>query len=79
MTKLRSDAPFLDSGLIFFSYDTGFLEPAKWIKGRGRKTIVCQMDPARYEVDLVKEEEKRWPGWADNVIVGRLACLICQE
>jgi len=64
MTKLRSDAPFLDSGHVFFSYDTGFLEPAQWIKARGGKTIVCQMDPARYEVDLVKEEEKRWPGWA---------------
>jgi glycosyltransferase involved in cell wall biosynthesis len=22
------------------------------------------MDPSRYEVDLVMEEEKRWPGWA---------------
>lgn len=54
----------LDSGLIFFGYDTGFLEPAQWIKARGGKTIVCQMDPARYEADLVKQEEKRWPGWA---------------
>jgi glycosyltransferase involved in cell wall biosynthesis len=64
MTKLRSDAPFLDSGLIFFSYDTGFLEPARWVKARGGKAIVCQMDPARYEVDLVREEEARWPGWS---------------
>ena len=54
----------LDSGLIFFSYDTGFLEPAQWVKARGGKAIVCQMDPARYEVDLVKEEEAKWPGWA---------------
>jgi glycosyltransferase involved in cell wall biosynthesis len=50
--------------LVFFAYDTGFLEPARWVKARGGKAIVCQMDPARYEVDLVKEEEKRWPGWA---------------
>jgi glycosyltransferase involved in cell wall biosynthesis len=49
---------------IFFGYDTGFLEPAKWIKERGGKTIVCQMDPSRYEIDLVKAEEKRWPSWA---------------
>ena len=68
MTKLRSDAPFLDSGDIFFSYDTGFLEPAKWVKARGGKTIVCQMDPARYEVDLVKDEEKRWQGWAKRSV-----------
>lgn len=53
---------------IFFGYDTGFLEPARWVKARGGKTIVCQMDPARYEVDLVKEEEKRWPGWAKRSI-----------
>lgn len=52
------------SSTVFFGYDTGFLEPARWIKARGGKTIVCQMDPARYEVDLVKEEEKLWPGWA---------------
>ena len=49
---------------IFFGYDTGFLEPAGWVKSRGGRTIVCQMDPSRFEVNLVKEEEKRWPGWA---------------
>lgn len=54
--------------LIFFGYDTGFLEPARWIKERGGKTIVCQMDPSRYEVDLVKIEEKRWPGWAKRSV-----------
>ena len=52
----------LDSGDIFFGYDTGFLEPAQWVKASGGKTIVCQMDPSRYEVDLVREEGKRWPG-----------------
>jgi len=58
----------LDSGLVFFGYDTGFLEPAQWIKARGGKTIVGQMDPARYEVDLVKAEEKRWPKWAKRSV-----------
>ena len=53
-----------DSTTIFFGYDTGFLEPARWVKEHGGKTIVCQMDPARYEVDLVREEEARWPGWS---------------
>jgi glycosyltransferase involved in cell wall biosynthesis len=57
-------SPFAFSSSIFFSYDTGFLEPAEWIKARGGKAIVCQMDPARYEVDLVKEEQRKWPGWA---------------
>jgi glycosyltransferase involved in cell wall biosynthesis len=54
----------LDSNTVFFGYDTGFLEPAQWVKARGGKSIICQMDPVRYEVDLVKGEEKRWPGWA---------------
>lgn len=53
---------------IFFSYDTGFLEPARWVKSRGGKAIVCQMDPARFEVDLVKAEEKRWTGWARHSV-----------
>ncbi len=52
------------SQIIFFGYDTGFLESARWLKARGGKSIVCQMDPSRVEVDLVKEEEKLWPGWA---------------
>jgi|LakMenEpi03Aug12_release.lakeMendotaPanAssembly.Ray.scaffolds.fasta_scaffold211742_2 glycosyltransferase involved in cell wall biosynthesis len=63
----RAQLP-VTSSTVFFGYDTGFLEPARWIKTRGGKTIVCQMDPARYEVDLVKEEEKRWPGWAKRSV-----------
>jgi len=34
------------------------------VKAHGGKSIICQMDPSRFEVDLVKEEEKKWPGWA---------------
>jgi glycosyltransferase involved in cell wall biosynthesis len=49
---------------IFFGYDTGFFEPARWVNARGGKTIVCQMDPSRFEVDLVREEGLRWPGLA---------------
>jgi glycosyltransferase involved in cell wall biosynthesis len=49
---------------IFFGYDTGFLEAASWVRGRGGKSVVCQMDPSRFEVDLVKAEEKLWHGWA---------------
>ena len=52
------------SETIFFGYDTGFLEPARWAQKMGAKTVVCQMDPSRFEVELVKEEERLWPGWA---------------
>lgn len=50
--------------VVFFGYDTGFLEPARWVRTRGGRTVVCQMDPSRYEAELVKAEEERWPGWA---------------
>ncbi len=53
---------------IFFGYDTGFLEPAQWVKARGGKVIVCQMDPSRYEVDLVREEGGQWPGLAKKPV-----------
>jgi glycosyltransferase involved in cell wall biosynthesis len=54
------------SKTVFFGYDTGFLEPGQWVRERGGTAIVCQMDPSRFEVDLVREEEKRWPGWAKH-------------
>lgn len=53
---------------VFFGYDTGFLEAAAWVRGRGAKTVVCQMDPARTEVEMVREEEERWPGWAKRPV-----------
>lgn len=49
---------------IFFGYDTGFLETAAWVKDRGAKSVVGQMDPSSVEVDLVRLEEQKWPGWA---------------
>jgi len=54
---------------VFFGYDTGFLEAAAWAKDRGAACVVCQMDPARTEVDLVREEEGRWPGWAKTPLL----------
>ena len=54
---------------IFFGYDTGFLEAAAWAKDRGSVCIVGQMDPSRTEVDMVREEEKLWPGWAKAPIL----------
>jgi glycosyltransferase involved in cell wall biosynthesis len=49
---------------IFFGYDTGFLEAAAWAKDQGAATVVCQMDPSQVEIEMVREEEKLWPGWA---------------
>jgi glycosyltransferase involved in cell wall biosynthesis len=49
---------------VFFGYDTGFLEAAAWAKDRGAACVVCQMDPSQFEVELVRGEESRWPGWA---------------
>ena len=49
---------------IFFGYDTGFLEAAAWAKDQGAATVVCQMDPSQVEIEMVREEERLWPGWA---------------
>lgn len=54
----------LSTDTIFFAYDTGALEAMEWSRDRGAKCILNQMDPNRVEVELVREEEKRWPGWA---------------
>jgi len=49
---------------IFFSYDTGALETMEWCRERRIRCILNQMDPNRVEVEMVQEEEKRWPGWS---------------
>ncbi|MFT5470185.1 MAG: glycosyltransferase involved in cell wall biosynthesis [Verrucomicrobiales bacterium] len=55
---------------IFFSYDTGFLEAGRAAKERGIPSVVCQMDPGRFEIELVQEEAKHWPRWeADQLSV----------
>jgi glycosyltransferase involved in cell wall biosynthesis len=48
---------------VFFAYDTGALETFEWLHEHGITCVLDQMDPSRIEVNLVREEEKRWPGW----------------
>ena len=59
--KRRTD---LNLGSIFFAYDTGALESMEWCREQGIKCVLNQMDPSRVELDLVRSEEKQWPGWA---------------
>lgn len=59
--KRRKD---IGPATIFFAYDTGALEALEWCRERGVKCVLNQMDPNRVEVDLVRAEEKQWPGWA---------------
>lgn len=54
----------LSPNTVFFAYDTGALEALELLKGTGVHSIVGQIDPGRYEAELVKREEERWPGWA---------------
>ena len=51
-------------GKVIFSYDTTALELFRWAKERGAICVLGQMDPGRVELELVQEEENRWPGWA---------------
>ena len=57
-------------GKIIFSYDTTALELFVWAKERGAICVLGQMDPGRFEADLVRAEESAWPGWAarDGVV-----------
>jgi len=52
----------------FFGYDTGALETMEWCRETGIRCILNQMDPSRVEVELVRSEEKQWPGWALEAI-----------
>ena len=54
----------LKPGSIFYAYDTGALEAFEWCRPQGIKCVLNQMDPSRVEVDLVRAEERQWPGWA---------------
>ena len=54
---------------VFFGYDTGFLEAAAWAKDRGAACVVCQMDPSQVEVEMVREEALRWPGWSNAPVI----------
>jgi glycosyltransferase involved in cell wall biosynthesis len=49
---------------VVFSYDTTALELFELSRRRGARCVLGQMDPNRVEFELVREEEKRWPGWA---------------
>src|ERR1035437_946946 len=53
----------LSEATCFFSYDTGALEVLEFLSERGVCCVLGQMDTNRVEVNLVREEEKRWPGW----------------
>jgi glycosyltransferase involved in cell wall biosynthesis len=53
----------LGSDSICFAYDTGALETFEYLRERGVRCVLDQMDPNRPEADLVREEQKRWPGW----------------
>ena len=66
-TRVREDMkrrPDFGDDSIFFAYDTGALEALEWCRPNGVKSVLNQMDPNRVEVDLVRAEEKQWPGWA---------------
>lgn len=58
----------LNSESIFFAYDTGALEAMEWCREHGLKCILNQMDPNRVEVQMVREEEKRWPDWSMQLL-----------
>lgn len=54
----------LDPGKdCYFGFNTGCLETQEYLKEKGVFTIVDQIDPGKFEEDLVHEESIKWPGW----------------
>ena len=47
----------------FYGYNTGCLETIQLLREKEIFCVVNQMDPARVEEELVREEVARWPGW----------------
>jgi glycosyltransferase involved in cell wall biosynthesis len=54
----------LPGGTVLFAYDTGALEAMEWCRNQGIRCVLNQVDPNRVEVQTVREEENRWPGWS---------------
>lgn len=51
---------------VFFGYDTCSLEVMEYLKDRGVRCIVDQIDPCRAEADRVRAEQRAWPGWEER-------------
>jgi glycosyltransferase involved in cell wall biosynthesis len=66
--QLKREAT-LQSPAVFFAYDTGALESLEWCRENEIPCVVNQMDPARVEFDLVREEEQRWPDWKPQPLI----------
>lgn len=58
--------PELPKEGLFFGYDTASLEIMEFLKERGFRCVLDQIDPCRVEVELVKAEQKLWPGWEES-------------
>jgi glycosyltransferase involved in cell wall biosynthesis len=58
----------LSPNSIFFAYDTSALETMEWLHERNILCVLNQMDPSRVEINLVREEESRWPGWQEIAV-----------
>jgi glycosyltransferase involved in cell wall biosynthesis len=48
---------------VFFGFNTACLETLELMRRRRIPTICDQIDPARVEADIVREECRKWPGW----------------
>jgi glycosyltransferase involved in cell wall biosynthesis len=53
-------------GSVYFGYDTASLEIMEYLKERGVVCIVDQIDPCRVEIEMVRAEQRAWPGWEDR-------------
>jgi glycosyltransferase involved in cell wall biosynthesis len=46
-----------------YAFTTGALEILNLARDRGLLAVANQLDPARTDQDMIREEAERWPGW----------------
>ncbi len=56
----------LPENTAYFGFNTGCLETLSLLNEHGLPSVVDQIDPGVTEVELVIEESRQWPGWAET-------------
>lgn len=66
VTRAMKARRTLPENSVFYGFDTESLEAMEYLKQRGVRCILFQIDPCRVEIEMVQAEQKVWPGWEDQ-------------
>jgi len=65
VNKQLARTKFDPSATAAFLFTTGALETCQYFRSLNVPIVVDQIDPARTEEQMVREETQRWPGWEE--------------